>query len=245
MKLYLTALFGLIPINVIKIFFLRLLGHDVSFKSKIGFSVLFVNTITIGKFAKIGNFNFIKAEELNLEKHSFIGSLNVIKGPIFIHLKSKSGISKQNKIRRANYPITYGNSKLQLGFNSFVVSNHFLDLTKSVTIGENSIIAGVNSQFWTHGYYHADNGTERIRIDGEIKIGDNVYIGSSCIFNPGIKVNNAIHIGAGSVISKNLEKSGMYVNQGLRFIDNNIEKVKSKLEKVNDLDLVEQVYTKK
>ena len=97
---------------------------------------------------------------------------------------------------------------------------------------------------WTHGYYHANTGTDRIRIDGQIHIGDNVYIGSGCIFNPSVTVANAIHIGSGSVISKDLEKPGMYVGQGLRYIDNNLEKVKSKLKKVEDANLIEPVYVK-
>jgi acetyltransferase-like isoleucine patch superfamily enzyme len=98
---------------------------------------------------------------------------------------------------------------------------------------------------WTHGYYHADKGPERIRIDGEIKIGDNVYIGSSCIFNPGVVVSNSIHLGGGSVISKSLVKPGMYVTQGLRFIDNNIESIKNKLESVKEDNLMDNVYLKK
>ena len=68
--------------------------------------------------------------------------------------------------------------------------------------------------------------------------------GSGCLFNPGIKIANAIHVGGGTVISKNLEKPGMYVGQGLRFIENNINVVKSKLKKVDDNNLVEEVYYK-
>lgn len=64
------------------------------------------------------------------------------------------------------------------------------------------------------------------------------------VFNPSVKVGNAIHIGGGSVISKNLDKSGMYVNQGLRYIENDMEKVKSKLKEVKGFNLVEKVYIK-
>jgi serine acetyltransferase len=58
-------------------------------------------------------------------------------------------------------------------------------------------------------------------------------------------VGNAIHIGTGSVISKDLKESGMYVGQALRFIDNNLDLIKSKLNKVEEDGLVEIVYTKK
>ena len=36
----------------------------------------------------------------------------------------------------------------------------------------------------------------------------------------------------------------MYVGQGLRYIDNDLEKVKSKLKEVEDADLIEPVYVK-
>lgn len=244
MKKILTFIFGCIPINRLKIFLLRSLGHSISYKAYIGFSVLLVKKIELEKHSKIKHFNFLKLNSIILKEESFIGSFNIIKGPIDVLLNIRAGISKQNKMVRANSPITYGGSQLELGVNSIIVSSHFLDLTKSINIGENSIIAGINSQLWTHGYYHASTGQERIRIDGGINIGNNVYVGSGCIFNPGVKVANAIHIGAGSVISKNLDLSGMYVSQSLRHIENNIEMVKSKLNKVSNIDLIEPVYKK-
>ncbi|MEJ1221499.1 acyltransferase [Sediminicola sp. 1XM1-17] len=240
----LTLLFGFIPINIIKIFLLNSLGHKISYKSKIGISVLLIKRIELNNNAKINNFNFIKIKKLVLKDGSFIGRFNIINGPFEMSLDSKAGISKQNKIRRSNPPISYGNAVLSLGYNSFIVSNHFLDLTRSIEIGENSIIAGIGTQLWTHGYYHSDKGSQRIRIDGEIIIKNNVYVGSSCIFNPGVVVNEAIHIGAGSTVSKNLVESGMYVSQSLRYIDNDMEKVKSKLDRMDDFQSVEEVYIK-
>jgi acetyltransferase-like isoleucine patch superfamily enzyme len=106
-------------------------------------------------------------------------------------------------------------------------------------------LAGLGSQLWTHGYYHADKGLDRIRIDGNIEVGDNVYVGSSVIFNPGVVIGSRIHIGSGAVISKDLKDPGMYVNQSLRYIDNNLEKVKSRLRPVEGVELVEEVYRKK
>lgn len=240
----LTFIFGCIPINFLKIFLLNLIGHSISYKSKIGMSFLFVKRLSLEEGSKIGSFNYIKTNKLELKKNSFIGRFNRIKGPFNIIMDIQSGISKSNKIRRAYHPVTYGDSYLSLGVNAIIVSNHFLDLTRSITIGDHSIIAGIESQLWTHGYYHADKGSDRIRIDGNIILGNNVYVGSSCIFNPGISVGNAIHIGAGSVISKDLMKSGMYVSQALRHIDNDIEKIKGKLKKVDELNLVEPVYVK-
>jgi len=145
---------------------------------------------------------------------------------------------------RARKGVSYGESCLTLGRLTKVTVGHHLDLTKSITFGDNSILAGIKSQMWTHGYYHANEGPYRIRIDGDIEIGNNVYVGSRCLFNPGVKVRDAIHIGAGSVISKNLEQSGMYVSQELRYLKNDINTIKEKLHRVQDNGLVEHVYSK-
>lgn len=244
MKTVLTFLSGIIPLPILRKIFLNILGHDVSYNSKLGINILLIKKIQLKKGSKLGHFNFIKINELLLDEEAFIKSFNYLKGPFTFKLGPKSGISRQNKIRRSYSPISYGYSCLELGKNSFIVSNHLLDLTRSIKIGNDSIIAGTNSQLWTHGYYHDNKGSERIRIDGQVIIGNNVYIGSGCIFNPGVKVLDAIHIGAGSVISKNLEESGMYVSQGLRFIRNDIDNLKSRLKKVDDRNLVEEVYTK-
>ena len=223
---------------------LRVLGHKVGRKVKFGFSFLFVNTIEINDNTKIGHLNLIVNDKIILGKHAIIGYLNILKGPFKLILKQKAAIGNKNYITRANLGITYGESVLSLGELTKVTTGHHIDLTRSISFGKYSILAGIRSQMWTHGYYHADTGRARIRIDGQIHIGDNVYIGSGCIFNPGVKVNNRIHIGAGSVISKDLEKPGMYVSQGLRHIDNDLEKVKSKLKKVKEPHLVEPVYVK-
>ena len=223
---------------------LRLFGHQIGKKVRIGFSFITSNTLLIDDNVKIGHLNLILNDELSLKKSSYLGYLNILKGPFKLLLAEKAAIGNKNYITRGFLGLTYGKSILKLGFLTKITSGHHIDLTRTITIGDNSILAGIRSQLWTHGYYHADTGSDRIRIDGEIHIGDNVYIGSSCIFNPGVKVSNAIHIGAGSTISKNLEKQGMYVGQGLRYIENDLECIKNKLQKVDVKNLVEPVYEK-
>ena len=223
---------------------LRLLGYQIGKNTRIGFSIIYVNNLKLLDNTKIGHLNLILNNKLIFEKKAYIGYLNILKGPFDIILKEKAAIGNKNYITRARKGISYGESCLSLGRLTKVTVGHHLDLTKSITFGENSILAGIKSQLWTHGYYHANEGPDRIRIDGEIKIGNNVYVGSACIFNPGIKVNDAIHIGAGSVISKDLTEKGMYVSQGLRFIQNDLDTIKGKLHKVEDKNLIEQVYNK-
>lgn len=224
--------------------FLRLLGHKIGKRVKIGFSILKVNNLELEDSVKIGHLNLVLIPKINLARKAKIGYLNILKGPFNLKLNEKAAIGNKNYITRGFLGLTYGESVLELGELTKVTTGHHLDLTRSIIFGDFSILAGIRSQMWTHGYYHAETGKERIRIDGEINIGNNVYIGSGCIFNPGVKLQNAIHIGGGSVISKNLLEPGMYVGQKLRYIENDLEIVKSKLTKVKNQNLVETVYKK-
>ena len=118
-----------------------------------------------------------------------------------------------------------------------------MDLTKSITLGDFVTIGGHAGQFWTHGFVHAPSGADRIRVDGEIVIGDNVYIGSRCTFNPGVYIASGISLGANSCISKSLLVKGMYVSQGLRYVPQDFEKIKARLKKTPS-SLSSPVYEK-
>lgn len=230
--------------SFISVLLLKAIGYKVGKNVKIGFSFIKLKNIEFGDNVKIGHCNLILNNSIILASNTQIGYLNILKGPFNLILDKEASIGNKNYFTRGALGITYGKSTLALGKLTKITTGHHLDLTRSIRFGNFSILAGINSQLWTHGYYHATEGKERIRIDGEIKIGDNVYIGSRCLFNPNVNVANSIHIGGGSVISKDLKKSGMYVGQGLRFIENNIELIKAKLHKNDDPNLVEQIYTK-
>ena len=240
---FLTALFSLLPSKLANLF-LKLLGHKISWSAKIGLSILYVKSLTLDEKSKIGHFNLFKIDNMKLSKQSIIKNLNYFKGPITVDIGKKSKIGRLNKFTRAYSPVTYGESFFCIKDGTGITYANFFDLTCSITLGNNSQIAGKGTQFWTHGYMHANEGIERIRVDGEIIIGDNVYIGSRCVFNPGVKVANAINIGGNSVISKDLTEAGMYVNQSLRYLKTDIEEVRERLTQVSDKNLIEEVYTK-
>lgn len=246
MKSILTATITLLFPKFCKPFLLNLLGHSVHSSSKIGCSVLRVSNLTLEKDSWIGNFNIIILNRLLLSEKSFIKKYNKIVGrSLEILIYSNGSIGSRNKISRSDPPISYGTATLKIDTWGQIVHGCMLDCTRSIFIGSFTTVGGSDTQFWTHGYYHGENGIERIRIDGEIYIGNNVYVGTRCTFMPGVKIANAVHIGANCCISKSLEKPGMYVSQPLRFIDNNIDKLRNKLDKVEGFDICEEVYEKK
>ncbi len=243
-RLLLTGVFSLIPISVVKIAFLNALGHKISYKARIGYGLLLVKKITAKEGAIIKSFSRIAIDNILLEKNAVLQRFNTIKGPFDLEVMEGASIGRRNSLIRTKGEDKISKSVFRIEYRSNVVSENFFDLTRSITIGENTVIGGVLGSYWTHGFYHADEGDERIRIDGEIVIGDNVYIGSSCLFNPGVRIGNAIHIGAGTVVSKSLLEKGMYVSGPLRHIDNNIETVKEKLDKLDTPDLPIDIYYK-
>ncbi|WP_422355565.1 acyltransferase [Roseivirga pacifica] len=223
---------------------LNLLGHCVSRKAKIGFSIVWKTKLYLDDYARIGHLNLIAINTLKLGKKAYIGRLNYLSGLYDINFDEHGAIGNSCVVTRAPAGVSYGTSELRLGLWSKITANHKIDMMRSVRMGNYTTIAGSGSQIWTHGYLHGDEGLTRFRIDGEINIGNNVYIGSKCIINAGIAIANGITIGSGSCVSKNLDQKGMYVSQPLRFFEKDYEASKARLKKVEDDSLVEQVYTK-
>ena len=226
---------------------LNLLGNNVHPTAKIGFSIIWIDgKIILNSQATIGSFNFLRLQQLTMHSSSYMHNFNNINSlPIHLLLHKNAALGNKISIYCAQKPISYGNIIFEIGVFSKLTSNHKVDCTRSIYVGNYSIIAGSDTQIWTHGYYHASTGIERIRIDGEIHIGNNVYVGSRCTIMPGVRVADGVHIGANCCISKSLSKSGMYVSQPLRYIDNDINSIREKLDKVEGYDLCEEVYEKK
>lgn len=244
MKKIFTLFIILIFPGILKMLFLRLMGHKVSLKARIRWSLIWTDSIEMEEGANISFFNLIYGPRISMGKNSHIKRLNTLNGPYEVRLKQKASIGKRNKISRGKTGVSYGESCLQLGESAIITSNHYIDLTRKITFGDFSILAGVRSQIWTHGYVHAAEGPGRYRVDGEVIIGKNVYLGSGVIINPGVYINDAINVGGGAVVSKSLLETGMYVSQGLRFLSSDYEKTKEKLTKIEGYSLVEEVYEK-
>lgn len=152
-----------------------LLGYSIGKNVKIGKSIINCKKVTIGDNVVIANRNVFACNELNIGANAAIHSGNVFMGM----------------------------SNFSIGENSRILNNHYFDLWNPIQIGNNTWIAGKNSQFWTHGSIHTRQGDK----DLSIVIGDHVYVGSACCFAPGVKINSTNLIGLGSVISGNFAQS--------------------------------------
>lgn len=198
---------------------LRRLGYSVGSKVKIGFSLVFVDSLSLGDNASIGNGCILICDSITLKQSAYIGRFNILHGPFSVILCKYAAIGNGNKITRGpRGDVTSGRAFIRLGELSKITADHRIDLTRSVYFGNYTTLAGTRSEIWTHGYVHAPHGSDRYRVDGSVVLENNVYIGSRSLITSGVRVASCIQVGAGTVVSKSLSEKGVYVSQGLRVL---------------------------
>ena len=162
-----------LPGNSFRIFLYRkLLGYNIGRHVVIGKSVIICQSVRIGNNVVIKDFNELFCKSLVIGDNTKIGSGNRIAG-------------------RADFSI---------GTNSRVLIDHYIDVTRNVSIGNNTWLAGKGSQFWTHGSIHTKTGKKLT-----IQIKDDIYISSNCSIAPGVIIENGNLIGLGSVVTKSVK----------------------------------------
>lgn len=167
----LKFLIALLP-SRLKILYYRSRGAKIGKECYIGMSIIDSKDIEIGDCVYIGSFNLIWR---------------------LVELKLESG----SRIEMGNW-ITGGRlGGFRLGKNSAIQRFHFMEASSDITIGNNCIIAGRNSHFFSHGISSVD-----LDVKQPILIGNWVYIGSSCRFAPGTGVNDFTFVGMGAVVTK-------------------------------------------
>lgn len=78
-----------------------------------------------------------------------------------------------------------------------------LDVGK-IVIGDN-VLFGPNVSLYTAGHpIHPDSRNSDYEYGIPIRIGDNVWIGGSCVVLPGVTIGNNVVIGAGSVVTRDI-----------------------------------------
>lgn len=244
MKKIITLIISLFFPPFLKPVFYNILGHSVHRTARIYCSYIYTDHLVLGESSRISFLNVIYNTRIEMGSRSYIGLFNVFNGPYTLVLHERAAIGKGNKCARGKIGVTYGLAKLELGILTKITAHHHIDVTCSIVFGDYSILAGVRSQLWTHGYVHASAGPERFRVDGEINIGHNVYLGSGVLINPGVHIADTIHVGGNATISKDLTVPGMYVSQPLRHLDKSFESIKTSLRRIEVQGLIEDVYGK-
>jgi acetyltransferase-like isoleucine patch superfamily enzyme len=182
-----------------KLFSLHVVNSNISPLNYFNFKTAHIENTSIG------HFNVFKVQHLNFT-NSKVRSFNIIQLLWMIDLNG-SFLGKGNKIYgfKSHDLLPEKQCIFKMGKKSELSGKHFFDVTNSITIGDNVVVGGFNSAFWTHGYDFKRNFKT-----GSIKIGNNVFIGSHSSITHAVEIGNNITIGTRSVITKSIVKSGFY-----------------------------------
>lgn len=187
-KIVLAALISLLPLNGLRVLGYRLLGYRI-------------------RNARIGFGTIISVDEAILESCK-VGPFNVFAGPMKIHIHRGASIGNRNEficgywVLRDEHRDRHYARSLEVCEDALITSRHYFDLSGALVLGERSWIAGIDSQFWTHGMGVADR---------DIRIGSDCYVGSAARFSPGSSIGNDIVVAMGSVISGNLSENNALI----------------------------------
>lgn len=188
-KIAVAFLVSILPLNSLRVLgYKLLLGYRIV-GSRIGFgTIIAVDGATI-KNARIEFFNlFIGPMKMNISEGASIRSRN-------------SFICGYWVLREENRKMSYTRT-LDIGANTLITSHHYFDVAGKFRLGDRSWIAGIGSQFWTHGVGVRDQ---------DIEIGNDCYLGSAVRFAPGALIGNNVLVAMGSVVSGKMNVNNVLV----------------------------------
>lgn len=152
---------------------------------------------TLAGDVRIGLGTVIACSRFRAEQGVIVGRNNRFTGPFAITIGAGAFIGRGNVFdcgeiaaftekRHMRYA-----RRMTIGARALIHERHFFDLYGAITIGAGTWIAGIESQFWTHG---------ASAMEHDIAIGANCYLGSAIRMAPGTCVGDRCVVGLGSVI---------------------------------------------
>jgi maltose O-acetyltransferase len=129
-------------------------------------------------------------------------------------------VAGSNSQIRAFTVIEMDRGTFYIGDNSVIGYHSFIQCTGKITIGRGSLL-GPHCCFIASS--HPVNGQPLISqpmIRGEIKIGNNVWIGANCTINMGVTIGDNAIIGANSFVNKDVPANTVYAGSPAKFIKN-------------------------
>ncbi len=222
MSKFVALLLLFFPTCILSLFFqlIRCSRVKIGKGVKVGFSWVDSREIVLHDNSKIGNFNLIKVRRFELDGGGKIRHGNMFFGDIDVIFREGAWMHSFNKVSGSSL---YKQNRFELGRRSAIIMHHLFNVTDNIIIGSDTIIAGVGSQIWTHAFILGEE--KQVRVDGEVTVGDKVYIGARSVICAGVHVCNHAVIGANTTVTKDISISGLYCNQPMRFIpyeENNV-----------------------
>lgn len=152
------------------------------------------------------NIFYSKTRGINLSKNSFVHSSVDLSYPKHVSIGESSILYKQVSIYTNNLgSLTIGDNSHIAPFGYLLIDNNKIKIGDNVAIGPFcSLICHSNDI----------NGADELFVnnylDGDIIIGNNVFIGAQCTILPGTIIENNVVIAANSVVKGTVEASSVY-----------------------------------
>ena len=169
---------------------------------------LFNRKGNIGKGFRIGFGSYIDSNIVKIGDNVSIGNLVRIKCLDRFEVGVNTSIGSSTVICGAKEEEKFLNRDFICGSNVGILCSHYFDVVAPIVIGNDVVIAGNRTQFYTHSDDLSGN-----RLDGGINIGNHVYIGAASLINLGVTICDNVVIQGGCCVNKDINKSGVYASQ--------------------------------
>lgn len=219
-KIFFLIICAFIPISFFKKIIYRVFfGFKIGKKFNAGFAaIILADYVNIGDNVKIQGFSFLQSKYITIKDNSKIYRRCFVKGLSSFEIGANVifGLSTSAQARFKDEAYQKHWCKLKIGDNSVVSKKTFFDCTDNITIGSNVVLGGGETKFFTHGY-----DIQRNRNQGEIRVDNDCYVGTCCIFCPGVYVTSDVLVCPGTIVYKSIFEKGMYSSAKLVKIQDN------------------------
>ena len=191
LRLLLVISIALIPVNAIRIhLYKKLLRYN------------------IGKRCFISWFTLLDVQELIMEDDcKILGVGNIFLSMHVMHMHRFSRIGGPriglNMFRGTRNKKSYPSATFELGNCSIVKLFHYFDLCADIRVGDNVVIGGIRAAFFTHTFFNPQY--------LPIEIGNNVFIGSNCLFQMDTSIPSNSIVGLGSVVVNRIKGGNAFI----------------------------------
>ncbi len=134
---------------------------------------------------------------------------------LFEHVYWKFDITTKG-VYRVHSTTSIRNAKnISLGFDTRITTNCIIwaGQTSKITIGDNVLIGpGVQLHASNHGYARGKGPmTYQERIEKDIKLGNDVWIGGNSVITAGVTLADGIIVAAGSTVTKSFDEKNIII----------------------------------
>ena len=163
---------------------------------------------------------FERACSIKLGKRSSLrlGDKSALRGGCVIDLAREGSLTLAEQAEIRHYAIIECAGRVMIGRRSVIGAYNWLQGAGEIEIGDDVIIGpGVRIISTTHDISDPDQPFAcQPLICGSVWIGNNVWIGADVVILTGVSIGKNVVVGAGSLVTRDLEEGGVYVGTPAR-----------------------------